>query len=174
MGRYPPAKRNQLNPRKSRPSSFAGFAFLITCGTIPLVALTQQTGQLKDNSAPIQPDSTASANEVYKVRGDVSAPKLIHQVEPKLSRAGRRSKESANAWVRLKLYVETDGSPSNISVVGVFDRKGAPITGTESDPIYNELKEEAVEAVKQYRFEPGKKNGTPVRVELNVAVNFHS
>jgi hypothetical protein len=133
-----------------------------------LVAITQQTGQ------PIQPDSTVSANEVYKVRGDVSAPKLIHQVEPKLSRTARQSKESANAWVRLKLYVETDGSPSNISVVGVFDKKGAPITGTDSDPIYNELKEDAVEAAQHYRFEPGKKNGTPVRVELNLAVNFHS
>jgi periplasmic protein TonB len=157
-----------LTPRKPRPSSLAGLAFLLACGTAPLVAITQQTGQ------PIQPDSTVSANGVYKVRGDVSAPKLIHQVEPKLSRTARQSKESANAWVRLKLYVETDGSPSNISVVGVFDKKGAPITGTDSDPIYNELKEDAVEAAKQYRFEPGKKNGTPVRVELNVAVNFHS
>ena len=141
--------------------------FLLTCETVPLVGLTQQTGQ------PIQPNITASANEVYKVRGDVSAPKLIHQVEPKVSKAVRQSKESANAWVRLKLYVETDGSPSNISVVGVFDRKGAPITGSDSNPIYNELKEDAVEAAKHYRFEPGKKNGTPVRVELNVAVNFH-
>jgi periplasmic protein TonB len=146
---------------------FAGIVFLLTCETVPLVAVTQQTGQ------PIQPNITANANEVYKVRGDVSAPKLIHQVEPKVSKAVRQSKESANAWVRLKLYVETDGSPSNISVVGVFDRKGASIVGADSNPIYNELKEDAVEAAKHYRFEPGKKNGTPVRVELNVAVNFH-
>ena len=163
-----------MSPRKPRPSSFAGIAFLLTCGIIPLVALTQQIGQPKDTSAPIQPNSTAGSNEVYKVGDNVSAPKLVHAVEPKLSKAVRQSKESATAWVRLKLYVETDGSPSNIRVVGVFDKNGAPITGTDSNPIYKELEDDAVEAAKHYRFEPGRKNGKPIRVDLNVTVNFNS
>ncbi len=34
------------------------------------------------------------------------------------------------------------------------------------------LDEKAIEAVRQWRFEPAKKDGTPVAVQINVEVNF--
>jgi TonB family protein len=34
------------------------------------------------------------------------------------------------------------------------------------------LDQKAVEAVKQWKFEPAKKDGVPVAVQLNVEVNF--
>jgi Gram-negative bacterial TonB protein C-terminal len=168
---YQAIQEDHLKSRKSLASSVTGIAFLLACAIIPSLALA---GQLTDNSAPTQQNATAGANEVYKVGHDISAPKLIDAVEPKLSKSIRKSRESATAWVRLKLYVETDGIPSNIRVVGVFDRNGAPVTGTDSNPIYQELEDDALEAAKHYRFEPGKKNGKPVRVDLNIAINFHS
>jgi outer membrane biosynthesis protein TonB len=73
--------------------------------------------------------------------------------------------------VKLKLDVETDGSVSNISVVGVFNKSGV-ITDPDSNPILKELEDGAVEAAKLYKFEPGKKNGKAVVVELNVTVSF--
>jgi TonB family protein len=35
------------------------------------------------------------------------------------------------------------------------------------------LDEKALEAVKQWRFEPAKKDNQPVAVQLSVEVNFH-
>ena len=35
------------------------------------------------------------------------------------------------------------------------------------------LDERAIEAVKKWKFEPGKKDGLPVAVQVNVEVNFH-
>jgi TonB family protein len=34
------------------------------------------------------------------------------------------------------------------------------------------LDEKALEAVKQWRFEPAKKDGRPVAVQINIEVNF--
>jgi len=46
------------------------------------------------------------------------------------------------------------------------------ITDPDSNPILKELEDDAVEAAKLYKFEPGKKNGKAVVVELNVTVSF--
>jgi hypothetical protein len=138
-----------------------------------LVALTQQTGQLKDNSAPIQPDSTASANveankpEVYKAGKDISAPILIHSVAPKVSKAA--SKANLRAIVYVNCYIEPDGTTSNVHAAQtMLDINAGPI----NEPVTKELEDAAVDAVKHYKFKPSKKDGKPVRVELNVVVDF--
>jgi hypothetical protein len=136
--------------------------------------VAQSASQRTDNSNPTQQTTPDETDQVYRIKvgGDVSAPKLIHLEEPKLSMTLRKSREIQTTWMKLKLYVEKDGSPSNISVVGIFDRKGAPIIGADSNPIYNELEEDAIEGAKLYRFKPGTKNGKPVRVELDIVVSF--
>jgi protein TonB len=35
------------------------------------------------------------------------------------------------------------------------------------------LDEKAIEALRRWRFEPGRKDGIPVAVQVNVEVNFH-
>ena len=35
------------------------------------------------------------------------------------------------------------------------------------------LDEKAIEAVRNWKFEPAKKDGKPVAVQINVEVNFH-
>lgn len=159
-----------MSPRKSQ-SSVAGIALLMAFVGIPLLASAQSTSQLTDNSAFTQRDPVGGTNEVYKIGNDVTAPKLIHVTEPKLSKTAKKSNEIQTTWVKLKLDVETDGNVSNISVVGVFDKSGV-ITDPESNPILKELEDDAVEAAKLYKFEPGKKNGKAVVVELNITVSF--
>jgi hypothetical protein len=159
-----------MSPRKSQ-SSVAGIALLMVFVGIPLLASAQSTSQLTDKSAFTQRDPVGGTNEVYKIGNDVSAPKLIHVTEPKLSKTAKKSNEIQTTWVKLKLDVETDGNVSNISVVGVFNKSGV-ITDPESNPILKELEDDAVEAAKLYKFEPGKKNGKAVVVELNVTVSF--
>jgi hypothetical protein len=159
--------------RKSQPLAVARAICLITCAAVPSFALAKPVIQRTANSTPAPQAVTGETEEVYKIKagGDVAAPKLVHVVEPKLSKAAKKSNEAQTTWVRLKLDVETDGSVRNISVVGIFNKNGA-ITDPDSNPILKELEGNAVEAASLYKFEPGKKNGKAVVVELNITVSF--
>jgi protein TonB len=95
-------------------------------------------------------------NTVYRVRGDVSAPLVIHTVAPDNPETAPNAKISPN--VLLSLIVEVNGNPSHIRVI---------------HSIGKELDEKATQAVQQYRFKPGMKNGKPVRVELTISLNFN-
>ena len=65
-----------------------------------------------------------------------------------------------NKWqgvVILKLIIGKDGKPQDISVQRTLGMG---------------LDEKAIEAVKQWRFEPGTKDGQPVPVEVSMEVSF--
>jgi periplasmic protein TonB len=89
------------------------------------------------------------------IGGGVSAPILIHEVEPEFSEEARKAK--AQGIVTVNLWVGPDGVPSHVRVV-----QGVGMG----------LDQKAIEAVKQYKFKPAMEGGKPVTVELNVAVNF--
>jgi bla regulator protein blaR1 len=97
----------------------------------------------------------APRNQVYHVGGDVSAPKLIFAPDPEYTEKARKAKYQG-ACV-LALIVDEQGNPQRVLVVrhlGMgLDRK-------------------AVEAVRQYRFSPAMLGGKPVKVEVNIEVNF--
>ncbi|HEY1493290.1 MAG TPA: TonB family protein [Candidatus Solibacter sp.] len=82
-------------------------------------------------------------------------PKLIHKVEPVYTEAARaaRYRGTAMLWVT----VDAQGMPVDISVVS---------------PIGMGLEQKAIEALRQWRFKPGEKNGKPVAVRATVEVNF--
>lgn len=83
-------------------------------------------------------------------------PKLTHYVEPDFSPS---SKEAfVEGTVKISTVVTTEGLPSMLKIV-----KGL---NTDEDKT-------AVEAVKQWRFQPGTKAGQPVRVKVTVEVDFH-
>jgi periplasmic protein TonB len=52
------------------------------------------------------------------------------------------------------------------------DEKGKPLYVRVIRGIGMGLDENAVEAVKQYKFKPATENGKPIRVSINIAVNF--
>ncbi|MGA6987804.1 MAG: TonB family protein [Terriglobales bacterium] len=92
---------------------------------------------------------------VYKVGGDVTAPRRIFTPEPTYA---------AEAWgkritgeVSLTLNVLPDGTTNNIRVVKSLDPG---------------LDQSAVETVGHWRFEPATKFGIPVSVEIGLVVNF--
>lgn len=99
----------------------------------------------------------ASADDtVYEPGGEVKPPKLVHYVEPAFSSS---SKEAfVEGTVRISTIVTADGKPSESKVV----------KGLNSDEDRT-----AMEAVEQWRFEPGTKNGKAVKVHVNVEVDFH-
>ena len=93
---------------------------------------------------------------VYTPGGDVKAPKVVHYVEPQFSSS---SKEAfVEGVVKLKTTVTPDGLPSDIEVT-----KGLNAEENQS----------AVEAVKQWRFQPGTKGGEAVHVRVNIEIAFN-
>lgn len=91
-----------------------------------------------------------------KVGGRVSAPRIITAPQPEYSESAR-SRGYEGICV-LWLIVGADGKPHDIRI--------ARSLGLGLD-------EKAIEAVQHWRFEPAKKDGKPVAVQINVEVNFH-
>jgi periplasmic protein TonB len=92
---------------------------------------------------------------IYRVGGGVSSPILMAKVEPQYSEEARKAKYQ---WTVL-LYVEIDtsGHATNIKVQRSLGLG---------------LDEKAIEAVKQWKFKPGYKDGKPVMVAATIEVNF--
>jgi periplasmic protein TonB len=93
---------------------------------------------------------------VFHVGGGVSPPRVIYQVDPEFSEEARKAKYQGACT--LMLVVDTAGRPRNIRVVSSLGMG---------------LDEKAIEAVKNWRFEPSQKDGHPVNVEIAVEVEFH-
>jgi periplasmic protein TonB len=92
----------------------------------------------------------------FRVGGGVSAPKAIYAPDPEYSEEARKVKHMG--VVVLWLVVGPDGKPRDIRVLRTLGLG---------------LDEKAIEAVKNWRFEPAYKDGKPVAVQINVEVNFH-
>jgi TonB family protein len=92
---------------------------------------------------------------VFRVGGDVSAPSLLYKVEPEYSEAARKAKYQGT----VLLYVEVDasGRATNIRVERSLGLG---------------LDEKAIEAVRKWKFLPGRKDGRPVTVAATIEVNF--
>ena len=93
---------------------------------------------------------------VYQPGGGVTAPTLISQVRPSYTSDALRYRTQGT--VVLEVVVRRDGIPSDIRVLRSLDRGG--------------LDEQAIAAVQQWRFNPGRLGGTPVDVLVTVVLDF--
>jgi len=93
---------------------------------------------------------------LFHVGGGVSAPRAICQTEPEFSEEARKAKFQGVCTIAL--IVGVDGRPSDIHV---------------QTSLGMGLDEKAIEAVKNWRFEPAMKDGHPVRVPIAIEVDFH-
>ncbi len=92
---------------------------------------------------------------VFRIGGGVSSPRLLHKVEPEYSEEARKAKYQGT--VMLAVEVWEDGIAHNIRVVRSLGLG---------------LDEKAMQAVRQWRFAPGRKDGKPVRVAAQIQVSF--
>ncbi len=112
------------------------------------------------NAGPQQPaDQSASdkayADGAFKIGTGITPPKLLHKIDPKYTEDARTAKISGA--VLLRVVVGTDGKAHDINVVSTIDPG---------------LSQKAVEAVQQWDFQPGQKDGQPVNVFAQIEVNF--
>ena len=96
---------------------------------------------------------TPQSGGPYPVGKGVSPPTVVSKIEPEYSDEARDVRVESNVVARL--VVSEDGSPIKIQVV-----RGAGFG----------LDENAIEAIKSWRFKLGAKEGQPVPVMANVQV----
>jgi len=85
----------------------------------------------------------------------VSAPVPLYKVEPEYSEEARKAKFQGT--VVLEIVIDERGYPTNFKIL---------------NPLGLGLDQKAVEAVKQWRFRPGMRNGKPVAVVARIDVSF--
>jgi TonB family protein len=125
------------------------FRVLLVCPA-PLVRARAQFSKNTDagNTNPSAP---------LKVGGDVTAPRAIYRPDPEYSeRAGKAGRQGSCV---LRLIVGTDGRPYDIS---------------EARTLGMGLDEKAIEVVRRWVFEPARRAGKPVAVQIDVEVSFRS
>jgi protein TonB len=91
----------------------------------------------------------------YRVGGGVSAPRILFSPDPDYSEEARKAKYQGT--VVLWVVVGPDGRTRDIRVQRSLGLG---------------LDEKAMEAVRTWKFEPARKDGQPVAVQINVEVNF--
>jgi TonB family protein len=92
---------------------------------------------------------------VYHIGGGVSAPSVLFKVEPEYSEEARKAKWQGT--VVLSVIVDEMGRPSHVSVQRSLGLG---------------LDQKAIDAVSQWRFKPGQKDGKAVPVIATIEVNF--
>jgi len=100
---------------------------------------------------------SAQEQTVYKPGNGVTLPAVIKQVK------AAYTQEAMNAHIEgdvgLEVVVLADGSVGDVRV------------SKSLDPTYG-LDQQAVNAIKQWTFKPGTKDGKPVAVQVDVVIRF--
>jgi TonB family protein len=134
---------------------------------VPVLVTLEMTFTLRDR--PPQPaflrPPLASGGEgskgqpqaagVYKPGDGVSAPILVKEVKPQYTAEAKKAKIQGS--VMIECVVKTDGTIGDVEVTKSLDAG---------------LDQEAIKAVKQWRFEPGIKDGKPVPVLITLEMTF--
>jgi TonB family protein len=92
---------------------------------------------------------------VLRVGGDVKAPVVVQRVEPQYPEEARR--ERVQGIVIVEAFIDKEGNVGDIEVL---------------KPLPMGLDQAAVDAVRQWKFQPATMNGEPVNVVFNLTINF--
>jgi len=101
----------------------------------------------------------AQSDKVYKPGRDagVVLPRVVKEAKPYYTAAAMQAKIQGTVW--MSIVVLATGDVGDVVVTESLDKEHG-------------LDEAAVEAARQWKFEPGKKDGKPVPVEVTVEMTF--
>ena len=102
--------------------------------------------------------SPVLAGQVDAGAQGVVAPRVISSVQPSYTEAAMRAR--IEGTVVLGAVVHTDGTAGEITIVRSLDST-------------NGLDEQAIKALRQWKFEPGTLKGKPVAVRVRVEMDFN-
>jgi TonB family protein len=102
-----------------------------------------------------QPKANMPANGVYRVGPGITPPALLYKTEPQYTQEARAGKIQGTTL--LMVEIGPDGIARNIVV---------------SRSLEPGLDQKAIDAVSQWQFRPGAKDGVPVTTAATIEVNF--
>lgn len=114
------------------------------CVPVPIASQTHEP----------QAKEPQSGEPVYEVGNGVAPPRVTHQVAPEHPERGFR----ISGTVLIGLIVTSKGEPDAVHVIRSLEK---------------DVDQSAVDAVKQWRFDPATKEGKPVAVRISVEIRFH-
>jgi TonB family protein len=110
---------------------------------------------IPSSALAMQHSGNPGSPRVYEAPDGVTPPIVIHTVDAQYSEEARKAKYEGVCFVQL-----------------IVDERGMPTDVHVARPIGMGLDEKAIEAVKQYRFKPGRKGDESVAVRITVEVAF--
>ena len=123
-------------------------AFILIAGASVLCSGQSKKSADEDTSQPEEP--------VYDLGPGVIPPRVIKQVNPKYSESSRGVRVTGS--ITIAVIVSSQGTPKDPRVIRSID---------------DEVDHAAVEALKQWRFAPARKNDKAVAVRVVVEIEFH-
>lgn len=94
---------------------------------------------------------------VYKIGHGVTAPTIVHAQDAEYPESAKHAKPPIDCVVVVGLIVDKTGAPQGAHIVKSFRK---------------DFDEEAMKAVRRYKFKPAQKGKVPVAVAINMEVNF--
>jgi periplasmic protein TonB len=124
---------------------------------LPLAGLASTTGRPAGSAAQVTPQKPWPPAGVARPGAGVVSPRLIKDVKPNYTAAAMAAKIAG--LVSMEVVVQADGTVGEVRVKRSLDREFG-------------LDNEAVRAVKRWRFAPGSKDGVAVPVLVEVEMTF--
>jgi protein TonB len=116
--------------------------------------LVTQNGKVIYRLPPEEPRAATGTSGTTEASENVSATRLIHRVDPQYPPDA--SARHIQGLVALDIQIGADGAVHNIAVV-------------EGDPV---LAGAAVQAVRQWRYQPYSVDGRPVEMQTRITIRF--
>lgn len=134
--------RSSLAIRLAVVVGFVVLAALTTTSYTPLVAAASD-----QSSRPARPDTDSS----------IALPKVVHEVKPEYTPEAMQAR--VQGAVFMSVVVLASGEVGDVAVTQSLDKEHG-------------LDRQAIDAVRQWKFEPGTKDGKPVPVEVEIEMRF--
>lgn len=99
----------------------------------------------------------AQTDKVFKPGDGVTLPRVVKEVKPVYTSAAMQQKIQGSVW--LQIVVTEKGDVGDVEVTGSLDKEYG-------------LDEQAVKAAREWKFEPGQKDGKPVPVAVTLELTF--
>jgi len=128
----------------------------VTAALYAAVVLTAASSFSGQDQPAANTQDAPTQTPVFKIGKGVTPPRVLYNRDPEFSEEARQ--EHFQGTCVLMIVVGEDGRPRNIRV---------------TKPLGKGLDEKAIEAVRDWRFDPARKDGKPVPVEVAVEVDFH-
>ena len=106
---------------------------------------------------PISTTLHAQETTVYKPGSGTTVPQVVREVLPTYTPGAMKAKIVGSVWMRV--VVLPSGNVGDVEISRSLDREHG-------------LDQQAITAMRQWTFEPGKRDGKPVAVEVTVEMTF--